>query len=256
MKKMGKKQLVVLFYIIMMLPFFKITYLTRYKFVNTFNNILLGICICFDVIMLIKKKRMSKILVCISAFLLILFGSTVINKGAISECVKLVLEVLAFSIFMDIGIRYDTKKFLFAVSLYLRLVVEINFITLFMFPKGMYRSNVTNYRDNWLLGFKNLHVLYIFPANLISFIYSNKYFKKIRMKDYMFLILSLISLIRVNSTTAIVGLVLVGVYMSTNKVFNIKICNIFTYIVSYFFVYIGVICFNIQILWEDLIYKI
>ena len=57
-----KRLFLVLFYIVLLIPFFEIPYFTEYlnKF-NTLNDILLVFSFCFLLVLTIKKKSISKI---------------------------------------------------------------------------------------------------------------------------------------------------------------------------------------------------
>ena len=51
-----------------------------------------------------------------------------------------------------------------------------NLISVIIFKDGMYVNSTVGYTENWILGYRNLHILYILPAILVSFI--NSYYKE------------------------------------------------------------------------------
>lgn len=169
MKKDGYNKLILkLLFLFLIIPFFQIPYLSN-KFliisgIYKIWQIISGIVMIY---LIIKESKYSKIINKILAFLLIILISTIINGGDIAKCATMILNVMLISIIFDYGIRTNSKYFLDSLEFYLSLIIYINFITIILYPNGMYLSN-SGYFSNWFLGFKNMHILYILPAILCS----------------------------------------------------------------------------------------
>lgn len=78
---------------------------------------------------------------------------------------KIILPLLFFSAFQD-----DFRFVLRVVYVVLGILVVANFITIIAYPNGMYVTGVTNLAyENWLLGFKNKHIVFYLPLMLATF---------------------------------------------------------------------------------------
>lgn len=125
----------------------------------------------------------------------------------------------------------------------------------------MYVNNVVGYTENWLLGYRNLHILYILPAITISFI--NSYFKKdkLSLRNYILIVASFMSLYITKSSTSMIGIFLVIVFIilsniikTDNKMY--KILNIKSYFITYIVLFFSIVIFRIQNLFKFLIVDI
>lgn len=255
--KQQKKYINIILYIILIIPFFPINYLSnKLNIYNNVINIILIIDCLFSVYKIMHYKKINLIIVLFLVFYGILFYTTYINNGDKINCIKQFVTIFSMLNIFDYGIKYNLKEFIKSVRYYLNVLIIINFLTILIFPNGLYISDGTNYKDNWLLGFKNLHILYIMPAMLFNNIYSIKYYKKIRTRDYIFMILSFVSVLIVNSSTAMVGVVLFAISSFFITKINEKFFNIISYNISYIIIYLSIVIFRIQELFGNLIYKI
>ena len=201
-----KRLFLVLFYIVLLIPFFEIPYFTEYlnKF-NTLNDILLVFSFFFLLLLTIKKKNISKINIYIIFLMAILLISSIINGVSLLFCIKDIMRILGLCLITEYGIKYDRTVFVKAITILLSILVYINLYSIIMYPNGLHMSK-TGYIENWLLGYKNTHILYIMPALMFSFINSYIIKNKIGFYNYFFFSIAIISTILVNNGTGIVGL--------------------------------------------------
>lgn len=93
----------------------------------------------------------------------ILHGADV--SSALRLASKIMLPLLFFSAFQD-----DFRFVLRVVYVALGILVVANLITIIAYPNGMYVTGVTNLAyENWLLGFKNKHIVFYLPLMLAIF---------------------------------------------------------------------------------------
>lgn len=86
--------------------------------------------------------------------------------GALSLGMRILLPALLFMAF-----RSDYKFVLQVVYVVLGLLVVANFVSILAFPDGMYVTGTTNFAyENWLLGFKNKHIVFFLPLMLATFL--------------------------------------------------------------------------------------
>jgi len=245
-----KKDLKIYFlFIFLIFPFFRFTYLTfNFPLINKLYILwqiisFLGILICY-----FKRKEtyISNIIIHIIIYLLILNFSTIINKASLIDCLYLSFKILTLSLVVEYGIKFHKKIFIKTTANYLKMLVIINFISILFNPSGMYIDNI-GYHQNWLLGYKNIHILFIIPAIMFDFIYSYYYENKLNIKNYIFLIISYISIILVDSSTSLIGLTIILIFVILNKIFiKLKILNIKTYFATTIIAFFSLIIFRIQ----------
>lgn len=86
------------------------------------------------------------------------------TTAAFSSLVRIATIALFFYVYRD---RFDAViRTLYVV---LGILVLANFITIVAFPDGMYVTGTTNLAyENWLLGFKNKHIVFYLPLLLIT----------------------------------------------------------------------------------------
>jgi O-antigen ligase len=148
----------------------------------------------------------------------------------------MIFQVIAVCLVFDYEIRHDSKMFLSVTEFFFSVIIYINFLTILLYPQGMYIGS-NGYYSNWFLGFKNIFILYMLPAMLFS--YLNSYSKnKISVNTILLSLIIIISIILTNSATGIVGvlvffatLILSKVIKST-KILNIKVFS-YIYIASF-----------------------
>ena len=179
-------------------------------------------------------------------FLIILNFSTFINDANMFDSLYLSFKVITLCLIVEYGLKYHKRVFLKAISCYLMFLVYTNFITVLLYPKGMYIDNI-GYYQNWLLGYKNIHILFILPAILFSFLHSYIYYGTLRKHNYLFLIVSIISVILANSSTSLVGLGIVLIFVLFKNLFNkTLILNIKNYVLVTGVAFFGIIIFRVQ----------
>ena len=196
---------------------------------------------------------MSKIIALIMIYLVILFISSLLNGLPLSGMIYYVLNVLGLCLITDYGIRNDTKEYLNALSIILNALILLNVLTIIMHPDGMY-INATLYRQNWLLGYKNSHILFMIPCLIVNFIQSYKYKNKIDMKFYIIFVICFISIILAESSASIVGLIILLVYVLIPKFIDSKkIFNSISYFIIYLVSFFSILFFKIQKIFSYLI---
>ncbi len=261
--KIKKNDIIKFFmYFILIFPFFRITFLTvTFPTIEKFYKILQIIDCAIIILLIIKGFRYSKIINYIVIYFFVLVFSTLLNSADISGSIFLSIKTIVLCFIIDYGIKKDTKVFLNSFEFFLSILVYLNFLTIIIFKNGMYVNEVAGYTENWLLGYRNLHILYILPAIMISFI--NSYFckEKLSFRNYILLIVSFISLYITRSSTSLIGIFFIITFIILNKIIKksknlTKILNIRTYFITYIVLFFSVVIFRIQNLFKFLIVDI
>lgn len=240
-------------YVFLLIPFFDISYLLNsFPITEKIFDIWLLISIFFLILLFCKDKKYSKILNYIFLYFAILIFSTFINGISLLGCVRYSLKAVGLCFLTDYGIRNDTKSFLNSLEFWLGFLVISNFISLLLFPDGMYTNG--NFTNNWILGYKNSHILYILPLIMISLINSYYTYGKFSKKNWLLIILAILSLIIAESSTSLIGIFLVTALIIYDENFkSTRILNIKNYFIAYIILFFSIVILRIQNIFKFLI---
>lgn len=247
----------VIFYILMLFSYFQFDSL-NYLFTPLLAVYKLFHYISFLIILLlfIKNKKFSKIIIYMLIYLAILFFSSILNGQQCSQVINYVVTIVSLCLITDYGIRNHTKEYLTALAIILNFLMIINFITIIFYPSGMY-INSTGYKQNWILGYKNSHILYLLPCVTVNFILSFKRKGYLVLKDYLIFIICFVSTIIVNSSTGIVGLLIILLYFIFKKIVEkLNFFNGFSSLFVYLLSFVSIIVLKLQNLFKFLIVDI
>jgi O-antigen ligase len=242
-----------MFYLFLLFPFFKPSFFTTIPIINKIYNLFQILNFLIIILFTLKERKISKINLLISGFIILLIISTIFNNGNLEEAIILGLKVISLCFLVDYGIKKNTKEFLKAFELLLSLLIYINFISLFLYPSGMYVNLANGYKSNWFLGFKNSHVLYILPAVLISIINSNIEKEKLSLRTLILIIISFLSVLVVKSSTSIVAMIMLILFLMFKKIIKSHNFNLKNYLIYYLIAFFSIIIFRIQNIFKFII---
>lgn len=244
-------------YIFLLFPFFKITYfVSNFSRAELIYKILQIIATVIILFLVLRKGKYSKIINYILFYLIVFIFSTFLNKGELSGSFFLSLRTIILCLIVDYGLRTNTKVFLSAFEVLLSILVYTNFMSIVIFRNGMYINEI-GYTENWILGYKNLHILYILPALLVSFLHSYYSKNRLFLRNYLLLIISFLSLLIVNSSTSLIGVILILFYLLFYKTINkFSLFNIKNYFLIYIVLFMSIVILRIQNLFRFLIVDI
>ena len=153
----------------------------------------------------IWKRDYSLIVILISILYVWLFASTYINKGEIRSIILTAGSIITCSIFADLAMKKDKKSLMHAVESLFYFYIITNFVTMILFPHGWFQSGEVN-PENWVLGNKNLFVMYHIPY--LFCVFQNKAIenRKLRITEVIGIIITLIVTLMSGSATGITGI--------------------------------------------------
>ena len=257
-KKILKKDInKTLFYIFLLVPFFQIPYLYfTYQILDKIYMAYLIVAVTIISLIVFIKKKYSNIINYVVILMLILFISSFDNNINVASCFGLSLKVIGLSLLCDYGTKEDINNFLRAVEIFLTILMLINFITILQYRAGMY-MNSTGYIENWFLGYKNTHILFIIPCLLASFLKSYLNDDKLHLKNYFLFILAFVSTMLVNNSTGLIGLSIIScIFLFKKLTNNTKIFNIYNFIIAHIVLFVSIIILHAQELFSFLIVDI
>lgn len=235
-------------YILFLLAFIRPEYLIRVPYVKTFYDIY-RIAIVGAVVFLfvLKKKKLN-----LYTLFWILFESwivlvTVLRNGNVSYAFNQAITISAIAIFFLMYSR-DMKSICKCLYYILAVFIIINFLTLLIYPNGMYTTGVTNLAtENWFLGFKNKHMIYFLPFTALNFILIKN--GDLSKKNLFMIAVIASSAVFIKSSTTLVGLgimMVIGFVPFIRK--HYKIFNIYTYFVAAIVMFIMIPLLRLQYL--------
>lgn len=236
-----KINLKLLMYIFLIIPFIKPYYFSGIDNINMFYN-MWQILNAFIIIYLVREIKISPYNIMVLIIEGICIISTIINDANYFAAIINAIQVCVFCLILDYGLRCDCRNFIKAILIILESLVLINFFTIIRFENGMNLNGL----NMWFLGRKNLHFSIIFP--MIIFLFIDSYLDgKMKIQSIFMLIIATISIFLVNSTTSIIGILLVWVYIIAKEIINKNfIFNLNYYFIIYLILFLGIIMFNLQ----------
>lgn len=165
--------------------------------------------------LLLKKYKPSPFMLLASSYILLTVAMSFINKTDRAD-VHLIISQTKLIVFLAVtewSLKTDTKRAVNTVFFVLLLYTVMDFLSIVLFPKGMYFNEIvwnqwsTSLRAQWLLGNKNNRV-YWYMCMLMAACWhrtlgAGKYFKIILQ---LLTVMSLLAVILVNSMTSLVVL--------------------------------------------------
>lgn len=190
-------------------------------------------------------------------FLYFLFGivSSVLGENTTIENMSTYLPIFSLILYLEGGIRCNCKNILTSLLAALGLLVVINFITLIVFPKGLYYDGM--YYENWFLTYKNAHIMHFIPLIVISYICT--YYQQPAYRFFFFVITGIItfSVFYCFSANSVFAYLLLIIFIIFQKyLVNIKILNSKTYFIVYLLLFFIIVIFRQQSLFSFLIVNI
>jgi len=239
----------IVLFIVMLLPFFKVTYLVnRFSFVDRCYDLICIFSALAALILTLKSKRISVITILIFFFFGILNISNIMSNGLLNNGMIISLYGFSLCLISDYCIRKNSFHFFKAMQILLSILIIANFVGICLFPNGLNLYSNTDFNAvGCLLGYKNSLIIYIIPALLSSFIVSLTKYNKLTTFDYFLTFLSFLSVILVNSSTSIITMFIITLYvLFYRKLSKIKTLNIKNYYLGSLVLNFSIVVFRIQ----------
>lgn len=219
MKKSELKYFIL--YVFLLIPFFRTDFMARYNNISQIFNLWKALSVLVIFMMYIKRGKITK-----NMLMLVFFGGwqiaiTGIRNEAVTVIANYTIMMLALAMLIECA---SNKKMLLSGLLFcFEIIIYINFITVLIFPKGMYTTGtpLTGVAvQNWFMGFKNVHIVYYLPAILIALSYSELYGCKKRRN--LIILVSVFCTLVCKSSTSIIGISILLLLLLLNHMFPKK----------------------------------
>ena len=215
-----------------------------------FSNELVKLLNNFSLIVMLywiyeKQYKVNKIDICIFMYFIYFLIITFSNHRGDIHTIIFTLKTVVLIIFIESSIRLDIKKYVKLMINVLLIFVLMNFFSVIFFPDGLYQVETVwnewaqTTEAYWLFGHKNSHGMWYFILLFLLFIkwYMNGNKIVDRRLLYFVMSISIVGILLVKSSTSLVVLVTLCLFMfllSCKKInFHIKLPNIFVMIGIY-----------------------
>ena len=185
----------------------------------------------------ILDGKISKIQLLIFTLFSIMLISTIINSGNIIFCCTAYIPAVAISMYTEMLIKCNLKKFLINLSCILGIFIIINFLTVIIFPGGHSGRNI------YFLGLDNssglMVILSVVFITLTAYLYKGKQ----TLTSILIVVIACVTYLMTKAATPIIGCVifvffLFFIYKKKNamKVFNYRVYLMVTIIFFVLFI--------------------
>lgn len=180
-----------------------IQYILKISSRNLAMLIAIEACIYFSIFLYSFCKRKTNW--CINTIVLI-YITIFISAGlhhVLNNALLNYIGGFAMCLIFDYWLRKKYSDFLKVLNLILVALILLNFVTILVFPQGMYETAL--YKANWILGYKNSHFGYVMAALASVTIQAYEKNKKLMFWNNAFLVVACVGLYLVDSVMAFVA---------------------------------------------------
>ncbi len=213
-----------------------------------FNEIFKYLTIILFVIILVGYIFYLKLnsFVCLfTIYFLLLVFSTIYNNLSLVTVFHTYYKTISLILYLDMALRYNCKNVIKNLCYILSLLVFLNFITIILFPNGMFQGNYNSLY--WFLGYKNIHILYFLPLIICNIIHNKFRKKKISLLFIFNLLMINFELLYCFSANSLVTFFIFELYLLFPFIYNkFQLTNARRNYLLYFISFILIVLIRIQ----------
>lgn len=247
-----------LFLVLLILPFFEPTYISvNFSKLHSLIN-LWKIGNLFIVLLIyIKNMKISKYMIGILLYEFIVIFSTCINtSGNLNLAILDAISIIGICMILEYELTLKPKRILGILEIVFILLITINFISILKYPNGLYATE--RYKNNWVLGYDNVHIVTFIPALMISMI--NGYFKgdKLTLKFLYLLTICSLSVFICWSGNSLVAIILFDLFIifKNRIIHNSNIFNYTNYLIVHISLFVSIVILRLQKIFSWLVVDI
>ena len=194
-----------------------------------------------------KIRDFSWIHLLFAALLAVMVIGTLMNpEASLKRALEYSYGSLAVGIITEYSVKKDRENFLTGMEVLFGTLVTLNVVTILLFPKGMY-SFERALEENWLLGYKNYHIVYIMALLIFSAVHSLCKTGKIGMRVWLYIAISAFSSILVKARTPLMAIALFAAAILFKKLLEYTgIFNALTYLALYAAAFVAIVVIRVE----------
>ena len=199
-----------------LIPFFFLIKPDYFSYLGAFSSIyklgfilFFALIVCKEFFLIKKRKSISKITLLVILIIIYPFIVSVFYGVEINQAIYIpLIQTLGIALLLEIGVQERFNECLSALALLLEIYIYINFLSIILFPNGLYNADF--YSGNyWFLGYKNVMIRFILPGVCINFISAVCRKEKHTFRICILCAIAIASLIMVDNKTGIIGLAII-----------------------------------------------
>lgn len=228
-------------FVLYFIAFFFIIKPDYFSYMGNFTklyNIGFFITICFIILKKIRKRKISKkgfliILIAVIPLIIGLMQGAKVSMSVITP----IIQVICLTFILEDGLEDNFDKCLDALACLLELYTYINFITVILYPNGLYEMDLYS-GSYWFLGYKNVMIRFLIPAIFCNIVKTIRKKKKYSTRLFALIVTSIATQLIVDCKTGLIGIGIIVIMMllfsreSLPRWINGKNCFIFIGIFS------------------------
>lgn len=250
-----KSQFITLVVIICLIPLFEprcFAYIPSFSILNSAysaGKIVSGLLI---ILLLFRNRAVNGFSVCIILLSLVMLISTLLNGGSAREWVSDYVSFTLVALLVIAVARDHQKEALRGVQITTSILLMINFISMLIYPDGMYAQIGASQINNYFWGHRNNTYMLAIPALVSSLLLDDMRGKKIGIFSLAIFACSYFEILYRFSATSFLALALftLGFLFIQSKRVRKKL-NLFTYCVAYGIAFVCIVLLRLQLYFSD-----
>ena len=181
--------------------------------------------------------KVDKILLFIFLTLFCLIVSSFLNSANVVYALRRLIIVMSICIITNINLQVNTQYFVMTVYWILYSMVFINFITMLLYPNGIYYSyydyygTQVAYLRHWFLGAGNNLVLVILPAFFVNQIRLHKIGKKIDFQTVLLWGMGIYGVVYTGAATSMIAIIAFIIFAALLEWKNVPMPSLKVYVI-------------------------
>ena len=191
----------------------------------------------------VQKKRLSGAMIALFALEGWMSVDVLIHQGLSKPAFLGIVSVLVVGMLIETMMsRERAAELLNAFLLLYEILIGLNFLTMLIWPKGLYYTP-SELWDNWFLGYRNMFLFYFAPALSLELLNRHRTGKAARMN--VVTAVCTVSMALSGSATGMIAIAVFDVLYITH-LYRVKLCNILTVTVAALAANVSIVCLNVQ----------
>jgi len=191
------------------------------KYISILFSILQIVCSCMIVLLFLVKNGLSFSNCWIIGLMLLLLGSSFFSPILEGLNVKGIIKTTLLCLFFNMAI-HTNKYVLFKACRLLDLYIFVDFLTVIIFPNGMYATKL--YKENWFLGYKNPQMRLIIGIVFLSILSSYVLYNELSISTVMVIVTSCCICIMTKSMNGMIGIFMLLILFYISLKLKIRMC--------------------------------
>ena len=221
-------------------------------------NIIVFVILVLDMIIQ-QRLKVNPVMILIFLINAMLILSSIYNHANVSYSVSRLIMIMNVCMITHSNLQHNSENFIRSVYVLLYACITVNFITLLVFPNGLYYSYYEYYHTqiaylkHWFLSATNNFVIFVFPAFILDRIRLFRKGKFIDIYSITLYIMGMYGMFTGIATTSLIGCIAFFIYLIIIIKKNLPSPSMKTYIILGGVLFVALVFMNVPNLFSDLL---